>query len=226
MSAFVPPIARAAGTPAGRAGAHGRCVERSRRSGRVGPGFAVDRARALTSGVLVALGVGGCAGGAPPLPPLPQLPALGAANEPTRADASSTEVYRRIAAGAVACWFSPQGALARTHMFHADADPAARGGIVEVYVHERDRTGPQPWGTKVFRIALAPVGEQTTIDVRNLKLPEPLAAQMRTDVFQWAVDGPSCKAGDGGTGFNIEEPAPPPKPKGKVRPKAKAKALE
>jgi hypothetical protein len=170
------------------------------------------------------LGAGACAGG-PTIPPVPKLPALGAPNEPSRADAPPTEVYTRVASGANACWFAQRGALAKSHILHAEAEPPSKGGAAEIYVHERDDVGPTPWGNKVFRVALTPAGEQTEIDVRNLKLPEPLAAQMRADVFQWAVGEKGCRAGEGGTGFNKEEPAPEPAKKPKATSKVKAKPM-
>lgn len=121
------------------------------------------------------------------------LPSLGSPGQPTRVSASSTEVYVRIAQGANACWFGPQGPLRTTHIFHADVEPVHGTGTAEIIVHERDATQPKPWGRRAFRIALTPVGEQTSIDVENLAMPAEAADRMRADVFQWVEGGSGCR---------------------------------
>ena len=144
---------------------------------------------------------------------------VAAAGEPTRIDASTTEVYGRIAAGAMRCWFANYGQIKKSHIFHADADPLAKGGGVEVAVLERDLAGPKPWGAKAFKVLLAPSGEQTSIAVENLKMPEPMATPMRDDVFDWAQGGTGCRL----------KPSEPPSPAAEVpakkkKPKAKVQA--
>lgn len=138
------------------------------------------------------------------------------AGEPGRIDASTTEVYSRIAAGAMRCWFAVGGQIRASHIFHANADPAANGGIVEADVLERDMAGPKPWGAKAFKVMLAPSGEQTTIDIENIKMPEATAATMRADVFAWAQGDTNCKL----------KPADlPPPPVAEKSKKTKAKKL-
>lgn len=150
----------------------------------------------------------GCAGGN--LTP-PSLPSLGAPVDLARANGSPTEVYTRIAHGAVTCWFGATGTLKGTHLFYADAEPQDKGGTAEIAIHEREAALPKPWGRKVFRIALAPTpDERTAISVENIKLPDPLVAQMKADVFAWASEKQSCTAGEGGTGFYKPPPEPAP----------------
>ena len=156
--------------------------------------------------------LGGCAGS-----PL-KAPTLGLPNDLTRVEGSPTEVYTRIAHGAVRCWFGTTGALAGTHIFHADADSPAKGGNAEIVIHEREAVAPKPWGRKVFRVALAAADAQTAIEVENIKLPDPLVAQMKADLFAWAAGRASCTAGEGGTGLR-KEPPPPPPSKQKAKPK-------
>jgi hypothetical protein len=136
------------------------------------------------------------------------------AGEPSRIDASPPHVYGLIARGAMSCWFAATGQLKKSHIFHADVDPPTAGGAVEIAVHERDNTGPNAWGARVFKVALKLSGEQTIIDVENIKMPEAVAVPMRADVFHWAQGGRDCKLKP------IEVAAAPPEP---AKPKAKLK---
>jgi hypothetical protein len=128
--------------------------------------------------------VPGCAGG-------PGLPTLGSSISTGTGSGSPIEVYTRIARAARACWFGPSGRLSKTHLFHADADPPARGGRVEIAVHER-APQPKPWGLKAFRIGLSESSGQTAVEVENVRLPEADAQQMREEVFAWAQGQESC----------------------------------
>lgn len=142
------------------------------------------------------------------------------AGEPSRFEGQTADIYGLIARGAMSCWFATNGQLKKTHIFHADAESPANGGAVEIAVLERELQGPKPWGAKAFKVELAQSGEQTTINVENLKMPEPIAVQMRADVFQWAQGRREC------TLKPIEVAAPPPpeapkKTKAKVNPPAR-----
>lgn len=121
------------------------------------------------------------------------LPQNIAPGEPSRVAGSPSTVYELIAAGANTCWFSPTGQLKKTHIFHADAESPAKGGAVDIAIQEHDVANAKPWGVRAFRIALKASDEQTVIEVENLKLPEPTAAQMRADVFNWAQGGKGCQ---------------------------------
>jgi hypothetical protein len=134
--------------------------------------------------------------------------------EPSRIDAVPSTVYGRIAAGANACWFAATGQLKKSHIFHADVEPPSKGGAVEVAVHERDLAGQKPWGPKAFKVVLQASGEQSTIGVENLKMPEAAAVLMRADVFGWAQGGKDCR---------LKPLDPPPAPAAKPVPKRKVK---
>ncbi len=113
--------------------------------------------------------------------------------EPSQVAGTPADVYGLIASGAMSCWFAPTGQLKKTHVFHADAEPPTKGGAAEIAVHERDLANGQTWGSRVFKIALKPSGEQTELAVENLKLPKAVADAMRDDVFDWAQGGKGCK---------------------------------
>ena len=156
-----------------------------------------------------AIAIVGCAGG-PALPQLPTVASLGELPkvtvptltiEPSMIEASSAEVYSRIARGANACWFGPRGRLTGSHIFQADAAPSMNGGAVEIVIHERAIDQPKPWGYKAFRVQLAetagldgqPGGGGTRITVDNLRMPDAEVPLMRAEVFQWATGTEGCK---------------------------------
>ena len=144
---------------------------------------------------------------------LPQNPGPG---EPSRVDGTPSTIYGLIASGASGCWFAPTGQLKKAYVFHADADSPAKGGAAEISVYERDAISGRPWGLRVFKVQLRPSGEQSVIDVENIKMSEPMAGQMRADVFDWAQGGKGCR-------LKPLEVVPPPvasKPKKKVKAKA------
>ena len=144
---------------------------------------------------------------------LPQNPGPG---EPSRIDGTPSTVYGLIASGASACWFAPTGQLKKTHVFYADADSPAKGGAAEIAVHERDAVSGRPWGLRVFKVQLKPSGEQSVIDVENIKMPEPMAGPMRADVFDWAQGGKGCRLKP----LEVVLPPVASKPKKKVKTKA------
>lgn len=154
----------------------------------------------------------------PELAKLPQIPATALTNislptidptagEPGRVSGPPSEIYRLIASGSARCWFAPRSALKATHIFHADAEPPAKGGAVEVAVLVRDVTAPKPWGPRAFRVLLTADGDYTSIDVQNLSMSAEVASQMRADVFHWAQNGQQCKLKP-----PPEEAGPPPPP--------------
>ncbi len=146
---------------------------------------------------------------------IPKLPSA-LAGEPGRFEGRSADIYGLIASGALTCWFAANGQLKKSHIFHADADPQAKGGAVEIAILERDLVGPKPWGPKAFKVALSQSGDQTTIEVDNLKMPEATAARMRADVFHWAQGGKDCQLKP----TEVAAPSPAPVvPKKKVRAK-------
>lgn len=161
-----------------------------------------------TISVLLLTGTGlsaGC-GGAPALPPLPslQLP-----TEASELPVSTTLAYTRIAQGAMSCWFGPSGRLARSHIFDADADPPSRGGAVEVVVHERAFDQPKPWGYKAFRISLKSSGDYTSVAIENLRMPDGVARQMRSETLAWAGGAKGCMGDATGSSGSALLSAPP-----------------
>lgn len=184
------------------------------------------RALRIAMSVVLFLGAAGCATQSlkstiemPKLPTMPSMPTA-VAGEPGRVDGPSSDIYGLIASGALTCWFAANGQLKKSHIFHADADPLAKGGAVEIAVMERDVAGPRPWGARAFKVALAQSGEQTTIEIENSKMPDAIAVLMRADVYHWAQGGKDCKLKP------AEVVAAPPVPvpaKKKVKPKAARK---
>lgn len=151
----------------------------------------------------ILMAVAGCSGA-------PDLAQLTIPGEATRVAASPTEVYMRIARGANVCWFGPRGRITHSHVFHADAEPPAKGGKVEIVVHVRDRQGERPWGAKAFRVVLSPIDTQTEIGTENLKMPEPEAEQMRRDALRWATGSTECVHGDAPLATPAARPGPTP----------------
>lgn len=131
--------------------------------------------------------VGGCAGAA-----LPQLPEMPLDMFKSEVVGAPTEVYARVARGAMACWFGTDGPLKKSYIYHAEAEPPSRGGKAEIVIHEIDRTSENPRGLRAYRIAIVPSGEISSLAVENLKLPEALAASMEKDVRRWAAGGIGC----------------------------------
>jgi hypothetical protein len=105
---------------------------------------------------------------------------------------SPTEVYERIARGALSCWFGRAGPLKADYVYHAQAQPAGKGGNAEIVIHERDRTSDNPKGLRAWRLGIERQKDTTTLAVENLKLPEPLSASMQADAHRWAAGNVGC----------------------------------
>jgi len=140
---------------------------------------------------------GGCSEVTPPtLPPLAEIAEALSINEaPVVGD--PTEVYARVARGAMACWFGTSGPLKTNYIYHAQAAPAAQGGKAEIVIHERDRNSDNPRGLRAFRVSITPEGESAFLVVENLKLRAPLAKSMEDDVHRWAAGAIGCTPADG-----------------------------
>ena len=128
---------------------------------------------------------------------LPQLPSLAAvaaigAGTSERPVGSATEVYARVALGANTCWFGANGPLKKDYIYHAEADAPSRGGKSEIVIHARDVTQPNPRGAKASRIHIEPAGEAATLETENLKMTEPVAAAMTSDVGRWSKGDQGC----------------------------------
>lgn len=107
-----------------------------------------------------------------------------------------TEVYTRIAAGTLTCWFGAGGALKTGYIYHADADSPSRGGHAEIVVHERDATpgAKEPRGARAFTVEITADGEASKVDVANVKLPSAIAEPLRSDIERWAGGETGCAA--------------------------------
>jgi hypothetical protein len=152
--------------------------------------------------------VGSCAGA-----PLPQLPDVTGNLFKSDIVGAPTDVYARVARGAMACWFGTGGPLKAQYIYHAQARPASQGGTAEIVIHEIDRTSENPRGLRAYRIVIKPSGDVSALAIENLKLPEPLAASMKKDVHRWAAGAIGCTEADGGWGTQV--PATPKSPKQK-----------
>lgn len=149
---------------------------------------------------------GGCSGNSPPsLPSLPQL--TGTVTEAPIVG-SPTEVYERVARGALTCWFGATGPLKAAYVYHAEAEPPGKGGKAEIVIHERDRLSDNPKGPKAYRIAITPENESTTLLFENLKLPEPMAKAMEADARRWGAGAFGCSDMEAG-GWSENKPAEP-----------------
>lgn len=180
----------------------------------------------------------GCSGGPEaPSATLPKLTDLTAAlpevqKEP---EGSATELYARIARGALGCWFSPKGGMKKDYIYHAEADAPSRGGKAEIVVHMRDPSQPNPRGAKAYKVLITPKDETSaTVTTENLRMPEAQGAVMTADVNRWAKGEQGC---EGSATAAVATPAPEPaqttgtvskskpataaaKPKTPVKPKA------
>ena len=103
-----------------------------------------------------------------------------------------TEVYARVARGAMACWFGTSGPLKANYIYHAEAEPAAQGGKAEIIIHERDRTSDNPQGPARLPRRHPPGWRGHVLAVENMKLPEPLAKSMEADVRRWGAGAIGC----------------------------------
>lgn len=140
--------------------------------------------------------VGACANAtAPTLPSLPEI-AAALSLEDDEVVGSPTEVYARVARGALSCWFGAAGPLKANYIYHAEAEPASKGGKSEIVIHERDRTSENPKGLRAFRVAIAPKDATANVAIENLTMPEPLANSMDEDVRRWAAGAIGCTKGD------------------------------
>lgn len=128
---------------------------------------------------------------------LPSLPSLNsdAVAAPPAIEApvgSPTEIYSRVAQGAVGCWFGTKGPLKKEYIYHAEADAPSRGGKAEITIHVRDMTQPNPRGAKAYKVKIEPKDATAAVATENLKMPEAFATAMTADVGRWAHGDTGC----------------------------------
>lgn len=146
------------------------------------------------------------------LPKMPALPDMTPPPEPVvqhdQLVGSATEIYSRVARGANSCWFGGSGPLKKAYIYHAEADAPSRGGKAEITIHNRDPSQPNPRGAKAFKVKIDPNGENATLITENLKMPEPIASGMVSDVERWAKGDQGCAGSSTVAGWGEAAPAP------------------
>jgi hypothetical protein len=155
----------------------------------------------------VAAIAGGCAGANQPASLT--LASVSQPAETASVAVSTTELYSRLARGAMACWFSPGGPLKDQYIYNADADAEAEGGKAEIIIHIRDLGAQNPRGLKAFRVSITPGQESGTarLAVENLKMPEPMSENMKKDVQRWSGGDIACA--EPGSDWAPKPPEPP-----------------
>ncbi len=106
-----------------------------------------------------------------------------------------TEVYTRVARGALTCWFGAAGPLKSRYIYHADADPPSKGGRSEIVIFEKDAAADDPRSVRVYRLLISTVDEKTKLEIENLKISEPLAARLKGDIDRWAGERGGLRRG-------------------------------
>jgi hypothetical protein len=180
------------------------------------------RASKLGSAAILALMSGGCGAN---LDTLVATGSLGLASNASVHAESPVEIYSRVARGALACWFGPNGSLKKTLVFHADVAPEPKGGTAEIVLHQRDAAAESPRSLRAYRIVIERTGEGSRMVSENMRLPEAVARDMQADLGRWATGQTGCATV--GTGGWNAAPAPPAEvaPPPAAKPKAgKAKA--
>jgi hypothetical protein len=140
---------------------------------------------------------------------LPSISALVAHQGPIVG--TPTEVYTRVARGALTCWFGAAGPLKSRYIYHADAEPPSKGGRSEIVIFEKDTSADDPRSMRVYRLLISMVEEKTKLEVENLKIPEPLASRLKEDIDRWAANEEGCSEGPITAGWTAEK-APPAGP--------------
>ncbi len=187
--------------------------------------MALRPATLLTCSAL-GLAVGGCAsnpGGETGGLTLPKMPSVAAPEKPT---GDATELYARIARGANACWFAPNGPLKRRYIYNAEADAPSRGGKAEITIHVREPSHANPRGPKAYRVSIEPDGETAKVATENVSMTEVAAKGMTADVERWSRGEQGCAASSTAEWSPVDPPAPAKpeakKPQKKAAQKAKA----
>lgn len=127
-----------------------------------------------------------------------------------------TELYTRIARGALTCWFGASGPLKSGYMYHAEAAPPSKGGRSEIIVRIKDKDAADPRSLRAYRVSITPGETGSMLETENVKIPEPLATSLGADVRRWAADEEGCSAatatGDWSAGAKHPEQEKPAKP--------------
>jgi len=174
--------------------------------------------------LIAAVAGAGCSAGGPnPILSLPSSTETGAApvtaqvqDKPTAAlhellvpanmvVGTPTEVYTRIARGVLTCWFGAAGPLKSGYIYHADAEPASKGGNSEIKILTRDAAAEDPRSIRAYKIGIAPSDSRTVVEIENVRLAEPLATRLKADVERWAADEEGCGTAPVTAGWSAEQ---------------------
>lgn len=191
---------------------------------RTSEGMPQFKQKVLIFGLAVLLA--GCTGGPSPLMSLPQpgsgttsatpSPLLSAPSlaallpQGDSATGTPTEVYTRIARGVLTCWFGAKGPLKATHIYHAEAEPASKGGKSEIEIFQKDPAAQDPRSLRAYRITILPSGSAAKVETENIKVAEPLASRLNADVMRWSSAEGGCGDGPVTGGWSAEQLPPPP----------------
>jgi hypothetical protein len=143
---------------------------------------------------------------------------------------SATDIYSRVASGAMKCWFAVGAPLKADFVYHATAAPASRGGKAQIVIHRRDPTQPNPRGAKAYVVDIDPTGEASaTVKAENLTMTDAFASAMTSDITRWTKGEEGCSQSSAVAGWTpaapqpVAEAAPASKPKAAKKTKAKPK---
>lgn len=171
-----------------------------------------------------------CSTGPSPLMSLPQVGNVTAAATPAPPETSTspsllallpqsdgvtgtaTEVYTRIARGVLTCWFGAAGPLKATHIYHAEAEPASKGGKSEIEIFQKDPTAQDPRSLRAYRIVILPSGSSAKVETENINVAEPLASRLNTDVLRWSSSEGGCGDNPVTGGWSAQQLPPPAEP--------------
>jgi len=178
-----------------------------------------SRSKEASLALLLAVACAGCtSGGGPALPSLPSLaPETAAAGAGDTGDTETdgdtksplsaflvqkgmvvgtpTEVYTRIARGVLTCWFGASGPLKMGYIYHAEAEPASKGGRSEIKIMVRDMAAADPRALRAYRVLISPSDGVTKVEAENIRLPEVLASRLAVDIERWSRDEAGCGEG-------------------------------
>jgi hypothetical protein len=158
-----------------------------------------------------ALLIGGCSGAS-----LPSLSEVAEAFSPYPVVGPPTDIYARIARGALHCWFGTAGPLKAKYVYHGEADPPAKGGKAEIVIHERDNSKETLRGAPAFHVVIVPDADASKVTVENLILSKPMGAAMEHDVRRWSAGEIECNSADKGWSLQPGEGAPTAAPAAKA----------
>jgi hypothetical protein len=174
------------------------------------------RRNTFTLFALTILGMApGCSSnGGAPLPALPAAAELSETSQPSALQAlltkgkitgTPTEVYTRIARGVLTCWFGAAGPLKSAYIYHAEAEPASKGGRSEIKIMTREADADDPRALRAYGIVIEPGDGAAKVEVENRKLTEPLAQRLTADVERWSTqDDAECGEGPTTAGWAAE----------------------